>query len=76
MRGKLGEEAVGIGSGVGGGFCQELSREAKITDGLTAGGRTQNSVMCSQHDPTVAEFGAFLRRRCCDALVPGLGPST
>lgn len=57
---------------MGGGFCQELSREAKITDVLKAGGKTQNSVMCSYHDPTAAEFDAFLRRKCCDALVPWL----
>lgn len=57
---------------MGGGFCQELSREAKITDVLKAGGKTQNSVMCSYHDPTAAEFDAFLRRKCFDALVPWL----
>lgn len=47
VQGKLGDWSVGIGSSVGGGFCQELSREAKITDVLKAGGKTQNSVMCS-----------------------------
>jgi len=42
--GKLGDQAVGIGGSVGGGFCQDLS-EAKITDMFKAGGKTRQCVL-------------------------------